>query len=148
MNENNKKALKIGCVSIFFTPFAIVFWFIVLMFIPIIVDNAACYSFEEEVLKNLTLPDGAQIIDHDRTCAHLSGNGDHTEFCVAIIIASDTPIDPHAAVTLPDTIPYLTDDFDLLFGAGLRFKEDFPDNGYMLVVERPAPMSSLDIRGV
>lgn len=147
MNKNDKKALTIGCITLIAIPVIIIILLVGLFSLPIIVDNLACAAFEKDVIRNLNLPDGAAVIEYDRTCANLGGTGDHTELCVAIIIESDVPIDPDKVVTLADTFAYIEKAPEKLVGYNIRFKHNIPENGYVLIVARTAPMSSLDIRG-
>ncbi len=147
MNRNSSNALGIGALVILGMPAAAVRLIMILIFFPIAVDNAACVQFEKEVIKCLDLPVGAEVISYDSTCANTGGTGDHTELCVAVAISSDIPIDPKKATALCRGYAYIEKWPEELVGMGIKLGP-LPENCYVLVAVRSAPMSPFDFRGV
>lgn len=147
MNRINSNALGLGALIILALPAAAIRLIMILIFFPIAVDNAACAQFEREVIKCLNLPDGAEVICYDSTCANTGGTGDHTELCVAVAISSDVPIDPKRATALCRGYAYIEKRPEELVGMGISLGS-LPENCYVLVALRSAPMSSFDLRGV
>lgn len=150
MKQTTKSALKAGGAMLAAIPVIIIILLVGLPFVPIIVDNAACLSFENEVMRSLSLPEGAAVVDSARICANTSGTGDHTELCVAVIITSGRPFMPQEVLDIPDAAAAFADVSGRtvdLGGGRITFETDVPENGYVLVAVKSAPMSSFDLRG-
>lgn len=131
--------------------------FFALLFVPQMINDAYLPSFRKEVIENLTLPEGSEMVEYVSSCGNSSGTGDHTDLYVAILIKSSLDEDTIKEYYKDDEHYWRTWntarlDTTKTFGMvcmNLEFEADIDkiEGYYILEYCKSAPLSWFDIRG-
>lgn len=112
---------------------------------PKVIDDMSAFKYRNDILSNLDLPEGAEILETVHGCGNTSGTGDHTEMVVAILVKTNDPdsLSDLAALvedgcTQTDLMAYIYKSFE--------YSGSFKDC-YVLEYIESAPLGCLDMRG-